>query len=55
MVENNLHLMGYSAPVDSILTMDQLLKKIYTQPSDKSAIEFSHEKTGLHPLVRSAV
>ncbi len=38
--ENNLHLMGYSAPVDEILTKDQLLKKIHTHPWDKSAIPY---------------
>tara|TARA_Y100000589_G_scaffold329610_1_gene376689 strand:- start:244 stop:1551 length:1308 start_codon:yes stop_codon:yes gene_type:complete len=38
--ENNLHLMGYSAPVDKILTKDELLKKIHTHPTDKSAIPY---------------
>ena len=36
--ENNLHLMGYSEPVDKILTKEQLLKKIHTHPFDKTAI-----------------
>ena len=38
--ENNLHLMGYSAPVDEFLTKNQLLKKIHTHPIDKSAIPY---------------
>ncbi len=38
--ENNLHLMGYSSPVDEFLTKDQLLKKIHTHPLDKSAIPY---------------
>ena len=38
--ENNLHLMGYSAPVDKLLTKDELIKKIHTHPTDKSAIPY---------------
>ena len=38
--ENNLHLMGYSAPVDKILTKEQLLQKIHTHPTDNSAIPY---------------
>ena len=38
--ENNLHLMGYSAPVDKILTKEQLLEKIHTHPTDNSAIPY---------------
>lgn len=38
--ENNLHLMGYSAPVDKVLNRDQLLQKIHTHPTDKSAIPY---------------
>ena len=38
--ENNLHLMGYSEPVDKILTKEQLLKKIHTHPFDKTAIPY---------------
>ena len=38
--ENNLHIMGYSAPVDKILSKDELLQKIHTHPTDKSAIPY---------------
>jgi len=38
--ENNLHLMGYSSPVNEILNKAQLLEKIHTHPSDKSAIPY---------------
>ena len=38
--ENNLHLMGYSAPVDKNLTKEELLQKIHTHPKDNSAIPY---------------
>ena len=38
--ENNLHIMGYSAPVDKFLGKEQLLQKIHTHPNDKSAIPY---------------
>ena len=38
--ENNLHLMGYSGPVDKVLNRDQLLQKVHTHPTDKSAIPY---------------
>ena len=38
--ENNLHLVGYSVPIDKVLTKNELLQKIHTHPTDKSAIPY---------------
>lgn len=38
--DNNLHLMGYSLPIDCIVTRDELLTMIYTEPSQPDAIPY---------------
>jgi len=38
--DNNLHLMGYSEPVDKIISRKELLTRIHTHPCDKSAIPY---------------
>ncbi len=37
---NNLHLMGYSRPINKILNKDQLLKRIYTLKKQPNAIPY---------------
>ena len=38
--ENNLHLVGYSTPFNSIINFDNLKKHLYTLPSQPSAIPY---------------
>ncbi len=38
--ENNLHLMGYSAPVDRWLSLDEMKQYIYTEPSQPDVIPY---------------
>lgn len=38
--DNNLHVMGYSTPVDTTLSYEELLKKIYTIPDMPNAIPY---------------
>ena len=38
--ENNLHLVGYSIPVNKLLNKSQLLKKIYSLPNQPNAIPY---------------
>lgn len=40
MKENNLHVMGYSAPVDKWVSLDELKKIVYTQPDQASVIPY---------------
>ena len=36
--ENNLRVLGYSKPINSLITKSDLLKNIYTLPKQKNAI-----------------
>ena len=38
--ENNLHVMGYSAPIDEIMTRDELLNIVYTLPEQPNVIPY---------------
>ena len=38
--ENNLHVMGYSVPVDAYVPLEELKKHIYTEPSQPSVIPY---------------
>ena len=40
MKENNLHVMGYSVPVDQWVSLDELKKVVYTQPDQPSVIPY---------------
>lgn len=40
MQENNLHVMGYSVPVDKWVSLDELKECVYTQPGQPSAIPY---------------
>ena len=40
MQQNNLHIMGYSIPMDQWLSLDELKKYIYTQPEQPDAIPY---------------
>jgi len=40
MKENNLHVMGYSIPVDKWITLDELKKCVYTQPDQPYVIPY---------------
>ncbi len=40
MKENNLHVMGYSVPVDQWVELDELKKYIYTQPDQSQVIPY---------------
>lgn len=38
--ENNLHIMGYSVPVDAYVTLEELKRHIYTEPSQPDVIPY---------------
>jgi len=38
--DNNLHVVGYAAPIDRIVTRDELLAMIYTQPDQPDVIPY---------------
>lgn len=38
--DSNLHILGYSLPIDMIVTRDELLNMIYTQPDQPEAIPY---------------
>jgi len=38
--DNNLYVMGYSAPIDKIVERDELLKMVYTQPDQPDVIPY---------------
>ena len=38
--KNNLHVVGYSSPIDRVLKKKDLLKKIHTTKKDRSAIPY---------------
>ena len=40
MKENNLHVMGYSTPVDKWVSLEELKEHIYTQPDQPSVIPY---------------
>ena len=40
MKNNNLHVMGYSIPVDKYVSLDELKKCVYTQPDQPKAIPY---------------
>lgn len=40
MKENNLHVLGYSTPVDKWISLDELKKIVYTQPDQPSVIPY---------------
>ena len=39
--ENNLRVLGYSKPINSLITKSDLLKNIYTLPKQKNAIPYN--------------
>ena len=38
--DNNLHIMGYSTPVDEWMSLDEMMKFIYTQPDQPDVIPY---------------
>lgn len=38
--ENNLHILGYSAPVDEVVDLETLLRYIYTQPDQPDVVPY---------------
>ena len=44
----NLHIIGYSQPINKIISREKLLKNVYTQPNQPNAIPYvtSYYKKG---------
>ena len=38
--DNNLHILGYSAPIDKIVSRDELFEMVYTQPAQPTVIPY---------------